>query len=70
MDISSIINSAGGASRVAAACGIDRRAVYQWRRVPADRLKVVSELSGIPAHELRPDIIPAPSEEIINGDAA
>lgn len=70
MDILSIINRAGGASRIAAACGIDRRAVYQWKWVPADRLRVVSELSGIPAHQLRPDIIPDPSKQNLNGDAA
>lgn len=31
-------------------------AISQWRRVPIDRVTEVERLTGIPRHELRPDI--------------
>lgn len=38
--------------------GISPQAVSQWDRVPATRVLVVERLSGVPRHELRPDIYP------------
>ena len=36
--------------------------VLRWieRRVPAERVRAVSEATGIPPHELRPDLFDAP----------
>jgi DNA-binding transcriptional regulator YdaS (Cro superfamily) len=35
-------------------------AIAQWRKVPAERVKSVSEATGIKPHELRPDIFSQP----------
>jgi hypothetical protein len=45
-------------SRIAEALGITRGAVSKWNRVPAERVLVVEDVTGIPRHELRPDIYP------------
>lgn len=45
---------------------ISSQAVGQWSEVPVKRAKAVSEITGIPLHELRPDLWDPPSE----GDAA
>lgn len=44
--------------KVARALGITHGAVSQWRRVPAERVVVVSALTGIPRERLRPDLYP------------
>lgn len=49
--------------RLARKLGITHGAVYQWDKVPAERVLDVERLTGIPRHELRPDIYPAPSRE-------
>lgn len=43
--------------RVAQLCGITTAAVSQWRRVPERHVWAVSKVTGIPASELRPDIV-------------
>lgn len=51
----------GRVTEVAAACGITHAAVSQWRAVPADKVLVVEQVTGISRHELRADIFgPAP----------
>jgi DNA-binding transcriptional regulator YdaS (Cro superfamily) len=52
----------GGLPALAAKLGITRQAIYQWDELPMSRLKQIAEVSGLPAHELRPDLFPAPSE--------
>lgn len=42
--------------RLAEALKINPGAISQWIRVPAERLGEVSRATGIPPHELRPDI--------------
>lgn len=39
---------------------ITPQAVSQWKRVPAERVRDVSRITGVPPHELRPDIFGAP----------
>jgi hypothetical protein len=41
---------------------LTRQAVHCWAEngVPAERCALVEEATGIPLHELRPDIFPAP----------
>lgn len=44
--------------------GIDKSTALRWQfRVPAERALAVSEVTGIPLHELRPDVFPAPQAE-------
>lgn len=42
--------------RLAIALEITPGAISQWDRVPADRLTKISEITGIPREELRPDL--------------
>lgn len=37
--------------------------VSQWKLCPPHRVLVVSQVSGVPSHELRPDLYPAPTQE-------
>jgi pyruvate kinase len=46
----------GRKMRLAAACGVTHGAISQWDRVPDNRLSEVSRITGIPPHELRPDL--------------
>jgi DNA-binding transcriptional regulator YdaS (Cro superfamily) len=41
---------------------ITPQAISQWKQVPAERVLDVERITGVPRHELRPDIYPAPSE--------
>ena len=50
------IEAAGGVHALAKALKIRGQAVSQWRRVPIGRVREVAEITGIPAHELRPDV--------------
>lgn len=43
-------------ARLAREIGITRGAVAQWDRVPAERLREVSDVTGIPMEALRPDL--------------
>ena len=56
MGIKDIIAKAGGAVALARALGIKHSSVCDWRQVPAERLPEVARLTGIPPHELRPDL--------------
>lgn len=50
------IERAGGVRVLARMVGVSHAAISQWARVPVDRLKRVSEITGIPREVLRPDI--------------
>jgi DNA-binding transcriptional regulator YdaS (Cro superfamily) len=52
----------GMLAKVAHDLGITRAAVVKWDKVPAERLPEIEEITGIPRHELRPDICPPPVE--------
>lgn len=59
LDIQTIFNEKRGLRiKVARALGITHGAVSQWKRVPAERVIAVSDLTGVPRHELRPDLYP------------
>ncbi|WP_235907622.1 YdaS family helix-turn-helix protein [Siccirubricoccus phaeus] len=56
------IQAAGGASALARALGLTPGVVTQWRkagRVPAERVRAISQATGVPPEALRPDLFPA-----------
>lgn len=53
------IKSAGGLAALAGPLGISAQAVSQWDEVPPLRVLAVERISGVPRHELRPDLYPA-----------
>lgn len=57
------VEKAGGGAALARAIGVTRFAVQQWKDVgiPAARVPAVSRVTGIPLHELRPDLFDAPA---------
>jgi DNA-binding transcriptional regulator YdaS (Cro superfamily) len=48
------IKEMGSAAKLAAALGITRSAVSQWRSIPSWHIAEVSRLTGIPVEELVP----------------
>jgi DNA-binding transcriptional regulator YdaS (Cro superfamily) len=60
--VAKAIRLAGGPTKLAAALGIKQPAVSQWDQVPAERVGKVSAITGIPPHELRPDLFPRPQQ--------
>jgi DNA-binding transcriptional regulator YdaS (Cro superfamily) len=50
------IDAVGGAAELARRIGVKRQAVSAWRRCPTDRARSVQTVTGVPMHELRPDI--------------
>jgi hypothetical protein len=42
--------------RIAQTCGIARTAVYEWTRVPIERVHVVADIIGMTPEQIRPDI--------------
>ncbi len=52
------VEAVGGVTRLSEKLGITRSAVSQWQEVPVERVLEVEKLTGVPRHELRPDIYP------------
>lgn len=52
------IERSGGLVKLAASLGITKQAVSQWDEVPPLRVLEVERISGVPRHELRPDLYP------------
>lgn len=50
------VSERGRISELARALNITRAAVFQWKRVPAERVLDVERITGIPRIELRPDL--------------
>lgn len=46
----------GRLKKLADLCGISHSAVWQWKTVPHEHLRRVSDFTGIPMAELRPDL--------------
>lgn len=54
------------ANRLAKAIGIKPQALTGWKasgRVPAERVLEVERISGVPRHEIRPDLYPPPEHD-------
>ena len=64
------IRAAGGYARFAAGLGISRQTIYRWKRVPERWISQIERVSGIPRHELRPDLYREPLTVVIERDAA
>lgn len=52
------IEAAGGLTVLAESLGITKQALSQWDEVPPLRVLAVERVSGVPRHELRPDLYP------------
>jgi hypothetical protein len=64
-DVMPALRERGLVIKLAEQLGIRRQAVDAWRIVPAERVVVVSKLSGIPKHVIRPDIFPEGNSRIL-----
>lgn len=47
--------------KLAGHLGITPQAISQWERVPVMHVLRVEQITGVPRHELRPDIYPPPN---------
>ena len=47
-----------GVNQLADGLGVTRQALYQWSRVPAERVIEIERLTGVARHDLRPDLYP------------
>jgi DNA-binding transcriptional regulator YdaS (Cro superfamily) len=59
--IQKAVEAAGGAKALAQKFQISRQAVEKWldkERIPAERVLEIEAVTGIPRHELRPDLYP------------
>ena len=56
------LEAVGGVTKLADELKITRSAVSQWEQIPLERVFDVARITKIPAHELRPDVIPAPQD--------
>jgi DNA-binding transcriptional regulator YdaS (Cro superfamily) len=52
------IQEVGGPKALSRHIGVTHQAISQWLRVPADRVLQVERATGVPRHELRPDLYP------------
>jgi len=50
------VSSKGSIAALARALGITRAAICQWRKIPAERVIEIERVTGVPRHELRPDL--------------
>lgn len=60
--ISKAVEKVGGQSALAKILGVSSQAVnkmFASGRVPAERVLAIEKASGVPRHELRPDLYPA-----------
>jgi len=57
------IQAAGSQQKLADLLGIKSPSITEWRsrdRVPAERCRAIEAATGVPRHELRPDVFDAP----------
>ena len=65
------IKNAGGATKLGQELGISHAAISQWDQVPPLRVLEVERITGVPRHELRPDLYPPAAESAAaEGNAA
>ena len=49
----------GGVAELARQIGVTRQAVHQWQRIPAERVRDIERITGLPREFLRPDLYEA-----------
>ncbi len=54
--VKSASRRAGGIPALAELLGVSRQALYQWRRVPADKVQALVRATGLSPQALRPDL--------------
>ena len=54
--IDRVVKAAGGPTLLANALGIRAPSVYSWKKIPPARAADIEKITGIPRHELRPDL--------------
>jgi DNA-binding transcriptional regulator YdaS (Cro superfamily) len=56
--LDAVIAIVGSGAELARRLGVNKTAISQWRKreIPVKRARDVSRISGIPLHELRPDV--------------
>lgn len=64
--LSRAIKEVGGPKALGDAIGISSQAISQWAECPPRRVLAVEAASGVPRHELRPDLYPPPSPMIVS----
>lgn len=47
---------AGGLVALANRLGIKHQALYSWKRVPAERVLDIEQITGVSRHQIRPDL--------------
>ena len=57
------IEKAGSVSALARMVGVRPQAISQWKEIPASRARTIADATGIPLHELRPDLWEPPRPE-------
>lgn len=55
-------------AEIGRALGISRQAIAGWRAVPAEWVRQLSDVTGIPPWRLRPDLYDAPPPEVLSPD--
>lgn len=50
------VTRAGSVAKLAAMLGVSRQLIYKWKRVPAERVREIERLTGVPRETLRPDL--------------
>lgn len=58
------VANVGGQAKFARLIGVTAQAVSQWDEVPPLRVLMVERISGVPRHELRPDLYPLEFEGV------
>jgi len=53
----------GGVPRLADRIGVTRQAIYQWREIPAERVREIATLTGVARADLRPDLYATGDDE-------
>jgi DNA-binding transcriptional regulator YdaS (Cro superfamily) len=60
------VEAAGGEDAFLVKLGVRRRTLMYWRagkRLFAERVIEIEELTGVPRHDLRPDLWPPPADK-------
>ena len=61
--INRVFQTYGSCAAVAAAFGVSRQSVWAWKEIPLRHVKAIRDFTGIPLHELRPDVYEAPAKK-------